>query len=124
MYWNNVAGRYANMKELTENEQFNKFLQMTSERPLVVAGDFNSPSHLDWVEETKSVAGKSSRMPVEFRQIHGGWVFDWPATKLLMDYANVTDSFRAIHPNVTQTPGMRTTYYLDFSFFQETRGPL
>ncbi|KAH7697095.1 Protein F14F9.5, partial [Aphelenchoides avenae] len=45
-------GRYANMKELVENAQFNKFLQMTSERPLIVAGDFNSPSHLDWIEET------------------------------------------------------------------------
>jgi len=22
-------------------------------QPLIVAGDFNSPSHLDWVEETK-----------------------------------------------------------------------
>jgi exonuclease III len=72
------------------DEEFKKFAQRTDKEPLIVAGDFNCPSHLDWIEEVK--------------HLHGGWVFEWPATKLLMD-AGFSDAFREVHRNVTKSPG-------------------
>uniref|UniRef100_A0A7E4UUM1 Endo/exonuclease/phosphatase domain-containing protein n=1 Tax=Panagrellus redivivus TaxID=6233 RepID=A0A7E4UUM1_PANRE len=59
--------------------------------PLIVAGSFNSPSHLDWTESTK--------------HLHHGFVYEWPATKLISDNASLTDSFRAIYPDPLAVPG-------------------
>uniref|UniRef100_A0A7E4UXW6 Endo/exonuclease/phosphatase domain-containing protein n=1 Tax=Panagrellus redivivus TaxID=6233 RepID=A0A7E4UXW6_PANRE len=59
--------------------------------PLIVAGSFNSPSHLDWIESTKDS--------------HFGYVHEWPATKLISDYGSLTDSFRAIYPDPLVVPG-------------------
>jgi len=84
-------GRQQNMEELLRHTQFQAFLNETDAVPTMIAGDFNTPSHLDWVEEN--------------RHLHGGWVFEWPCTKML-EGAGFTDSFRHIHPNVTAVPGL------------------
>lgn len=34
-------------------EKFQKAVKNVENEPLIVVGDFNSPSHLDWIEETK-----------------------------------------------------------------------
>lgn len=39
------------------------------------------------------------------RDIHGGWAFPWPATKILQDRANLTDSFREAYPDEVLHPG-------------------
>src|SRR5690606_16201345 len=52
--------------------------------PLLVCGDFNSGSHLDWVAAT--------------RQLNRGYVMPFPATRL-MEEAGFADSFREIHPD-------------------------
>ncbi|KAH7700135.1 Protein F14F9.5 [Aphelenchoides avenae] len=85
------GSRAGNIRELLANPQFKKFASQVKESPLIVAGDFNSPSHLDWIEETK--------------ESHGGWAFEWPATKILMDQGHFADSYRVLHPNVTKDPG-------------------
>uniref|UniRef100_A0A183TYU0 Mcl1_mid domain-containing protein n=1 Tax=Toxocara canis TaxID=6265 RepID=A0A183TYU0_TOXCA len=36
---------------------------------------------------------------------HGGWVFEWPTTKILQEEAMMTDSFRKLHPNPLLEPG-------------------
>jgi endonuclease/exonuclease/phosphatase family metal-dependent hydrolase len=46
-------GRAHNIRELLANADFKGFMQRTDKEPLIVAGDFNCPSHLDWTEETK-----------------------------------------------------------------------
>jgi len=84
-------GRAHNIRDLLANTEFQRYLGRTQHEPLVVAGDFNCPSHLDWTEETRSS--------------HGGWVFEWPATKLMAE-AGFRDSFRDVHPNVTEEPGI------------------
>jgi exonuclease III len=52
--------------------------------PIIVGGDFNSGSHLDWVEST--------------RDYHYGKVVEWPVSKLMKD-RGYTDSFREVHPD-------------------------
>ena len=53
-----------------------------------MGGDFNSPSHLDWIESTK--------------EFHYGKVVPWPVSKLMLEHG-YTDSFRETHPDPTLT---------------------
>lgn len=62
--------------------------------PLIVGGDFNSGSHLDWTEYTKS--------------IHKGYTMPWPVS-MLMKEAGFKDSFRHLYPDALAIPG--TTFY-------------
>ncbi len=55
------------------------------ELPVIVAGDFNVPSGLDWDGGHRPEA-------------------DWPATRRFMD-AGYTDAFRAVHPDPDVAPG-------------------
>ena len=48
-----LKGRAQNIEQLLADEEFRKFAARTDKEPLIVAGDFNCPSHQDWIEETK-----------------------------------------------------------------------
>ncbi len=63
--------------------------------PVLMTGDFNSPSHLDWTED--AVAARDLPYPVE-----------WPASKALAD-AGFRDSYREAHPDPAETPGLTWT---------------
>ncbi len=52
----NESGRQQNVEELLASRGFNSMLDESALVPLIVAGDFNSPSHEDWIEETKSAS--------------------------------------------------------------------
>jgi hypothetical protein len=54
-------------------------------------GDFNVPSHLDWIEST---ADK-----------HCGYVIEWPVTKAVED-AGMIDSYREAYPDPEAFPGI------------------
>ena len=56
--------------------------------PIILGGDFNSGSHLDWVEATK--------------ESHYGKVVEWPVSKLIIDNG-YTDSYREANPDPTKT---------------------
>lgn len=58
---------------------------------IVVGGDFNEPSHLDWTEE----AAEKGKIPFAIK---------FPCT-LIMEELGFTDAFRKIHPNVLRNPG-------------------
>lgn len=58
---------------------------------IVVTGDFNEPSHLDWTR--RAVRRKLVPIPVR-----------WPATAALADLG-FTDAYRAVHRNETRRPG-------------------
>lgn len=58
--------------------------------PVILTGDFNVPSHLDWTEER--------------REKHGGLTIRWPET-LRFEQAGLRDSFRVAHPDPKKTPG-------------------
>ncbi len=59
---------------------------------VIVAGDFNEPSFLDWTEETQHMWE------------HNGAVIPWTCSKLLYK-TGFKDSYRVIYPNVKQHPG-------------------
>lgn len=64
--------------------------------PLFLAGDFNSPSHLDWTAATAGSRPGVSQ-PVA-----------WPVTQTMMQ-AGLTDSFRSVHPDPVRDPGITYT---------------
>lgn len=63
--------------------------QRKEKKPFVLVGDFNAPSHLDWVDSTKDK--------------HCGASFTWPTSKACTD-AGLTDSFRVAHPDPKKEP--------------------
>ena len=65
----------------------------TSGMPVFVVGDFNAPSHLDWIEEMVG-----SRPQVRFP-------LAWP-TSMLMENLGYRDSFREVHPDPVAEPGL------------------
>uniref|UniRef100_A0A7E4VIV0 Endo/exonuclease/phosphatase domain-containing protein n=1 Tax=Panagrellus redivivus TaxID=6233 RepID=A0A7E4VIV0_PANRE len=96
--------RIRNVENLVALPEFQAHVAEAKEggTPLIMAGDFNSPSHLDWTDAAK--------------HLHGDWVIDWPASKLLTEKAHLKDSFREVHPNILQNPGTTwSTVHQSFS---------
>ena len=65
---------------------------------VIISGDFNEPSHLDWVKTNKN------------RCDHNGMIVPWPVSTLLAKTGYV-DSYRQIFPNPLTHPGF--TYPAD-----------
>jgi len=63
-------------------------LEKSLDLPIIIGGDFNSGSHLDWIEQTK--------------EAHYGKVVEWPVSKFMIELG-YTDSFREVHPDPTET---------------------
>ena len=59
--------------------------------PVIIGGDMNTPSHLDWGKTTKD--------------LHNGLEFPWQTTATLQNIGLI-DSYRAIHPNPIAYPGI------------------
>lgn len=59
---------------------------------VIVGGDFNEPSHRDWIEKNKNLYD------------HNGFVVPWTVTTLLEE-AGFVDSYRKIYPNPLTHPG-------------------
>ena len=89
----------------TRDEEIRKILSVlkpmiaeTDSIPLIMGGDFNSHSHLDWTEATKDLYN------------HGGVVVNWTVSKEIAA-ANFKDSFREINPDPVKNIG--TTWLTD-----------
>lgn len=61
-------------------------------RIVMLGGDFNEPSHLDWTRDTKDLFD------------HHGLIVPW-TVPLLLDNAGYTDAYRTVHPDVRSHPG-------------------
>lgn len=59
---------------------------------VIIGGDFNEPSHRDWIEANKDMYD------------HNGMVVPWTVTTLLED-AGYIDTYRKIYPNPLTHPG-------------------
>jgi exonuclease III len=63
-------------------------LEKALNMPVIMGGDFNSGSHLDWIESTK--------------EAHYNKVVEWPVSKSMIS-RGYTDSFREANPDPTKT---------------------
>lgn len=59
---------------------------------VIIGGDFNEPSHLDWTEQTK------------YLWDHNGAVVEWEVSKALLENG-FRDSYRECNPDVINYPG-------------------
>ncbi|RCW30417.1 LamG-like jellyroll fold domain-containing protein [Marinilabilia salmonicolor] len=66
------------------------FLINANQIPVVIAGDFNSGSHLDWTDRNQ--------------EKHNGLIVDFPATRFMTE-AGLSDAFRIIRPDEVSVPG-------------------
>lgn len=73
-------------------------IAQTDSIPIIIGGDFNSHSHLDWTEATKDLYN------------HGGAVVDWTVSRMMAD-AGFSDSFRELNPDPVKNIG--TTWLTD-----------
>ena len=73
------------------------FMAQTDSIPIIMGGDFNIHSHLDWTEATKTLYG------------HAGKVVPWTVSTL-MEKAGFKDSFREIHPDPAENLGVTWRY--------------
>ncbi len=76
------------LKEITSILNEIDSLKKTYNMPILIGGDFNSGSHLDWVESTK--------------KFHFNKIVEWPVSKAMIDNG-FNDSFRACNPDPTKT---------------------
>lgn len=60
-------------------------------RIVILGGDFNEPSHLDWTEATASIRD------------HAGFVVPWTVSTMLAE-AGYTDAYRALYPDPVEYP--------------------
>lgn len=85
--WERTEHRYNMIQKVLP--YFEKYAKESDSIPIIVGGDMNSPSHLDWSEKTKN--------------IHNGLVVPWYSTKVFEDLG-FTDSFREKNPNPIKYP--------------------
>lgn len=88
LYHNNKSFRPAEIRVFMEDAAE----QAANGRIVILGGDFNEPSHLDWTEATAQMAA------------HNGVVLKWPTTQLL-ENGGFVDAYRELHPNPATHPG-------------------
>jgi endonuclease/exonuclease/phosphatase family metal-dependent hydrolase len=85
-----ISGRTTQIKEIVqamvEDQKENPNI------PLLLTGDFNAPSHLDWTEGTRALHCGIGR-------------FDWPSSSE-PQRAGLLDSYRVAHPDPSSAPGI------------------
>ncbi len=96
----NEAGEIRSVEEILKDEEeggtrisdmqtllshLEKPIEYANEFPLIVGGDFNSASHLDWTTQNA------------FLKEHDGLVIPWQVSTMMTD-AGFTDSYRELNP--------------------------
>lgn len=84
--------RHGEIKQILK--EISPWLKNADQIPVVMSGDFNSGSHLDWVERTKD--------------IHYGYQIEWPVSKEMVQ-AGFKDSYRELHIDPLLDPGLTWT---------------
>ncbi|WP_190811167.1 endonuclease/exonuclease/phosphatase family protein [Flagellimonas sp. S3867] len=84
--------RHGEIKQIVK--EITSYIKNSDKIPVIMAGDFNVGSHLDWTEYTKA--------------IHNNKVVEWPVSKEMTD-SGFLDSYRELHINPLLDPGFTWT---------------
>ncbi|MEA1897358.1 MAG: LamG-like jellyroll fold domain-containing protein [Bacteroidota bacterium] len=109
IYENEGETRYAEIMEIMDELQ--NAMRKSKNVPIILAGDFNSPSHLDF---TKNLV-----------EMHWGYQIEWPVT-VEIEANGFFDSFREIYPDPqldyggTQPSSIFDTFHyrIDYIFYK------
>lgn len=88
LYTNRKSKRIAAIRAFTEAAKED----IAANRIVILGGDFNEPSHLDWTEATKNMFD------------HHGLVVPWDCT-VALEKAGFIDAYRKKYPNPVTHPG-------------------
>ncbi|WP_339901813.1 endonuclease/exonuclease/phosphatase family protein [uncultured Cyclobacterium sp.] len=106
--WEKTETRYNRIQKVLP--YLKRYSAATDSIPMIFGGDMNSPSHLDWGEETK--------------EIHNGLQVPWYSTKVLEDIGLI-DTYRTLnpypitHPGVTwDSKGVKDEHRIDYIFYK------
>ncbi|MBC8770482.1 endonuclease/exonuclease/phosphatase family protein [Arenibacter sp. BSSL-BM3] len=109
--WEKTETKYEMIQKVLPHLE--KYASEANTIPMIFGGDLNTPSHLDWGEETK--------------KNHNGLVVPWYSTKILEDIGLI-DTYRTLNPNPISHPG--TTWHtkgrndnhrIDYIFYKGAR---
>jgi exonuclease III len=100
--------RYRHIQQLLQHDDFKSDMLSKNDIPVIVAGDFNCVSHLDFTQETKAKG-------LNFERIVPN------KTSIAMKDAGFLDTYRFANPNITEkTLGYTwTTVGLDYTYKSE-----
>ena len=87
-----AATRHSEIKQILK--EINPYLKNAEALPIIMSGDFNIGSHLDWTERTKA--------------IHYNKIVAWPESKE-MKKSGFIDSYRELHIDPLRDPGFTWT---------------
>lgn len=106
--WEKTGKKYEMIQKI--RPYFEKYAAEADSLPLIISGDMNTPSHLDWGANTRS--------------IHNDLVVPWYATRF-MEELGLVDTYRYIHPNPLTHPGItwntkgkKDEHRIDYIFYQ------
>ena len=98
--WENEGSRDDEIRKIISVLQ--PFIKESDSIPIIIGGDFNSHSHLDWNEKGKSI------------RYHNDAVINWTISTVMQKNGFI-DSFREIHPNPVENIGTTWMYVEDRS---------
>lgn len=106
--WEKTGKRYEMIQKVLP--YLERYATETDSIPMVFGGDMNTPSHLDWGEQTS--------------EKHDGLVVPWYSTKVL-ENLGLVDTYREIypdpiaHPGITwDTKGKNDAHRIDYIFYK------
>jgi endonuclease/exonuclease/phosphatase family metal-dependent hydrolase len=80
------------VEKFRDNNEYYRNLSEVVHIPVLIMGDFNEPSALDWTDAVKHAAN------------HNGVVYEWETSRILLENGYV-DSYRQLYPNPLTHPG-------------------
>ncbi|MGE8293157.1 MAG: endonuclease/exonuclease/phosphatase family protein [Sphingobacterium sp.] len=89
LVWERSGAKYEMIQKVLP--YLKKYTAQADSIPMILGGDLNTPSHLDW--------GKSTR------KMHNNLVVPWYSTKVLADIG-LLDTYRTLNPNPVTHPGI------------------
>jgi len=86
------------------SELVNVMSELNDSMPVILTGDFNEPSHLDWIQ------GADNPTQFQFNSVSEEFTVDWPASNKMYN-AGLRDAYREFFQNPISHPGYTWTPY-------------